>query len=226
MFPLFLKKLLCNLIPVRDVRKRVRKRVVFAHYIKIRTRKCKVGFDSYVGKGLEVANKKTTIGKYCSIARFVCIGTGQHPTDLLSTHPMLYKDMPYGPNLPPECRCKYDDENPPCHIGNDVWIGRGAVIMDGLTVGDGAIVATSAIVTKDVPPYAIVGGVPAKLIRYRFPPDIIEALLELRWWDLPVEKIKDLPFNDVPRCVEELRKIRAAEAAVGTGASDSVSAAK
>ena len=225
MFPLFLKKLLCNLIPVRDVRKRVRKRVVFAHYIKIRTRKCKVGFDSYVGKGLEVANKKTTIGKYCSIARFVCIGTGQHPTDLLSTHPMLYKDMPYGPNLPPECRCKYDDESPPCHIGNDVWIGRGAVIMDGLTVGDGAIVATSAIVTKDVPPYAIVGGVPAKLIRYRFPPDIIEALLELRWWDLPVEKIKDLPFNDVPRCVEELRKIRAAEAAVGTGASDSVSAA-
>lgn len=211
MFPLFLKKLLCNLIPVRDVRKRVRKRVVFAHYIKIRTRKCKVGFDTYVGKGLEVANKKTTIGKYCSIARFVCIGTGQHPTDLLSTHPMLYKDMPYGPNLPPECRCKYDDENPPCHIGNDVWIGRGAVIMDGLTVGDGAIVATSAIVTKDVPPYAIVGGVPAKLIRYRFPPDIIEALLELRWWDLPIEKIKDLPFNDVPRCVEELRKIREAE---------------
>ena len=96
-------------------------------------------------------------------------------------------------------------------------IGINAVIMDGVTVGDGAIVASNSVVTKDVPPYAIVGGVPAKLIRYRFSPEIIEALLELRWWDLPVEKWKNLPFNDVPRCVEELRKIRAAEAASGAG---------
>ena len=102
---------------------------------------------------------------------------------------------------------------PPCHIGNDVWIGRNAVIKDGVTVGDGAIIGTSAVVTKDVPPYAIVVGVPARIIRYRFSPEIIEALLELRWWDLPLEKIQHLPFNDVPRCVEELRKIRAAEAA-------------
>ena len=177
-----------------------------------------------MGKGLEVANKETTIGKYCSIARFVCLGTGQHPTDLLSTHPMLYKDMPYGPNLPPECRAKFDNIKPPCHIGNDVWIGINSVIMDGITIGDGAIVASGSVVTKDVPPYAIVGGVPAKLIRYRFSPEIIAALLELRWWDLPMEKWKALPFDDVPRCVEELRKIRAAEAA--SASSDSASTAK
>ena len=213
MFPLFLKKCLCNLIPVREVRKRVRKRTVYAHYIKIRSRRCIMGFDTYVGHGFEAASKKTTIGKYCSIGRFVCIGTGQHPTDLLSTHTLFYSDMPFGPNLPPECRCKYDGEHPPCHIGNDVWIGRNAVIKDGVTVGDGAIIGTSAVVTKDVPPYAIVVGVPARIIRYRFSPEIIEALLELRWWDLPIEKIQHLPFNDVPRCVEELRKIRAAEAA-------------
>ncbi len=224
MFPLFLKRFLCNFIPDRERRKRVRKRVVFEHNMKTRSRKCKFGLGSYAGKGLEVANKETTIGKYCSIARYVCIGTTQHPTDFLSTHPFLYLEMPYCPNLPPECRCKYDEVKTPCHIGNDVWIGRNVAIKDGVTVGDGAIIAMGAVVTKDVPPYAIVGGVPAKLIRYRFSPEIIEALLELRWWDLPVEKIRNLPFDDVPRCVEELRKIRAAEAA--SGASDFVSAAK
>ena len=224
MLPIGLKRFLCNFIPDHKLRKRVRTRVVFAHYIKIRSRKCKMGYASYAGEGFSVSNKETTVGKYCSIARNVWLGPSQHPIDFLSTHPFLYLDMPYGPNLPPECRCKYDGEKPPCHIGNDVWIGINSVIMDGVTVGDGAIVASGSIVTKDVPPYAIVGGVPAKVIRYRFSPEIIEALLELRWWDLPIEKIKHLPFNDVPHCVEELRKIRAAEAA--SGASDSVLAAK
>jgi len=211
MLPLGLKRFLCNFIPDRKLRRHVRKRLVFAHHMKVRSRKCKIGFNSYVGSGFEASNKETTVGKYCSIARNVWLGPSQHPVDFLSTHPMIYLEMPYGPNLPPECRAKYEEECLPCHIGNDVWIGLNAVIKDGVTVGDGAIVATGAVVTKDVPPYAIVGGVPAKVIRYRFSPEIIQALLELKWWDLPVEKLKGLPFDDVPRCVEELRKIRAAE---------------
>ena len=222
MLPLGLKKFFCSLIPNRKLRRKIRTRIVFEYNQKNLRRRCRIGYYSYLGKKVRIANKETTVGKYCSIARNVWLGPSQHPVDFLSTHPVMYLDMPYGPNLPPECRCKFDGEKPPCHIGNDVWIGINSVIMDGVTVGDGAIVASNSVVTKDVPPYAIVGGVPAKLIRYRFSPEIIEALLELRWWDLPIEKIKHLPFNDVPRCVEDLRKIRAAEAASGASDSSSV----
>ena len=77
----------------------------------------------------------------------------------------------------------------PITIGNDVWIGARAMVMDGVEVGDGAIVAANAVVTKDVPPYAIVGGVPAKVIRYRFAPEKIEALQLLQWWSWPLEEI-------------------------------------
>ena len=76
-------------------------------------------------------------------------------------------------------------------IGNDVWIGYGAVIFAGVTIGDGAIIGTRAVVTKDVPPYTIVGGVPAKPIRKRFSDDDIAALLKMKWWDWPVEQIKE-----------------------------------
>ena len=75
-------------------------------------------------------------------------------------------------------------------VGNDVWIGYEAVILSGVTIGDGAIVAARAVVTKDVPPYAIVGGVPAKIIRPRFPEDVIKRLQSLRWWDWPEEKLQ------------------------------------
>ncbi len=80
-------------------------------------------------------------------------------------------------------------------IGNDVWIGFEAVILAGVKIGDGAIIGTRAVVTKDVPPYSIVGGIPAKIIRKRYSPDIIEQLLSLRWWDWPKDRIKrNLPF--------------------------------
>ena len=75
-------------------------------------------------------------------------------------------------------------------IGNDVWIGYEAVVLAGVTIGDGAVIGARAVVTKDVPPYAVVGGVPARLIRRRFPDDTISALLALKWWDWPADKIK------------------------------------
>ncbi len=91
-------------------------------------------------------------------------------------------------------------------IGNDVWIGYEAIIMAGVTVGDGAIIGTRAVVTKDVPPYTIVGGVPAKVIRKRFSDDVISTLLEAKWWDWPEEKIKKHISDIQSGQVNRLRK--------------------
>ena len=134
------------------------------------------------------------IGNYTVIARNCDIGLGVHPTDRLSCHSIFYKNSPWPDH--PEWVKKIDfEETRITHIGNDVWIGAKATVMDGVTIGDGAIVAACAVVTKDVPPYAIVGGSPAKIIRYRYSNDIITRMLELKWWNMPDDKItivKDL----------------------------------
>lgn len=93
-------------------------------------------------------------------------------------------------------------------IGNDVWIGYEAVILAGVTIGDGAVIGSRAVVTKDVPPYTIVGGVPARTIRRRFDEDIVEELLRLRWWDWPEEVIKENIPAIQSGCVEQLSRIR------------------
>ena len=82
------------------------------------------------------------------------------------------------------------DVTRPTNIGDDVWVGAGSIIMAGVTIGDGAIIAAGSVVTKDVPPYAIVGGVPAKILRYRFDEGVRKALLKLKWWNLPEEVLK------------------------------------
>ncbi|MDB4866139.1 MAG: chloramphenicol acetyltransferase [Cohnella sp.] len=134
-------------------------------------------FDGYGGT--------LKIGKYCSIAAGVSILLGgEHRTDWPTTYPfnvlvkeaMPYHDRPY---------TKGD-----VVIGHDVWIALNALIVSGVTIGNGAVVAAGSVVTKDVPPYAIVGGNPAKLIRYRFDQDTIDKLQKMAWWDWPYEKIK------------------------------------
>ena len=130
--------------------------------------------------------KNTTVGNYCSIANDVMIGLGRHPTFLLSTNSVFYKE-----GITDRFVREIDfKEELRTTIGNDVWIGNGAVVMDGVNIGDGAIVASRAVVTKDVPPYAIVGGVPAKILKYRFEPDIIEALEVSQWWNLSDDEIE------------------------------------
>ena len=135
-----------------------------------------------------VNGDRLVIGKFCSIAcgtRFL-MNSANHALDSLSTYvfPIFYEEWDHGMEV-----TEAWDRRGDIVIGNDVWIGYEAVILSGVTIGDGAIVAARSVVTRDVPPYTIVGGVPARTIRRRFDRETVDALLELRWWDWPPEKL-------------------------------------
>jgi virginiamycin A acetyltransferase len=137
-------------------------------------------FEENVLYHFDFIGDRLVIGRFCSIAaevKFIMNG-GNHPTTWLTTYPLPVFGNGWTLATPPAWPHKGDTT-----IGNDVWIGYGAVIMPGITVGDGAIIATASVVTKDVPPYAIVGGNPATVLRYRFDDTTIARLLALRWWE-------------------------------------------
>jgi len=128
-------------------------------------------------------SETVVIGKFCSIASNVRIfGGGEHNINLISTYPLKKFFQSYGvdPNV---------ISKGPTIIGNDVWIGMNSIILSGVSIGDGAIIGAGSVVTKDVLPYAIVAGNPAKLIRHRFNEKQIEKLLQIQWWNWPLEKI-------------------------------------
>ncbi|WP_428005635.1 CatB-related O-acetyltransferase [Athalassotoga sp.] len=140
----------------------------------------KIGLYSYIGQRTIIQN--ASIGNFCSISWNVTIGPDMHPINYLSTHLMINKfsDEPV-----------FDTQVKRIEIGNDVWMGCNVVVMPGVKIGDGAIIGSSAVVTKDVPPFAIVVGVPAHVIRYRFEEDVIERLLSIKWWEFPEKFIKE-----------------------------------
>lgn len=136
---------------------------------------------SYICRGCELIG--TDIGKFANIAAMVRINPGFHPMDRPSLHHFTYRLSRYG-------LAKEDDEaffgwrqRQRVQIGHDTWIGHGVVIMPGVHIGHGAVVGSNSVVTRDVPPYAIVAGAPAKVIRMRFPKDIADALMATAWWD-------------------------------------------
>ncbi|XHU91666.1 antibiotic acetyltransferase [Lysinibacillus fusiformis] len=140
------------------------------------------------------------IGSYCSINESVRIGEVNHPLSYITTHPILYtpKNDVLGYEGVPGFLSKdsvinvYEIEtNGDIVIQNDVWIGASAIILPNVTIHNGAVIAAGAVVTKDVPPYAIVGGVPAKVIRYRFSEEEITILQEVKWWEWSEEKIEE-----------------------------------
>lgn len=139
----------------------------------------KIGRYSYVGGGSSIVH--CDIGAFCSIAGNSIVGLANHTLNHLSTSP-IFTEKNNGTHYQ---WCNSSSVNPYSHIviGNDVWIGSKVIIMGGVTIGDGAVVGAGSIVTKDVPPYAIVAGVPAKIIRYRFDPSVINKLIELKWWN-------------------------------------------
>lgn len=174
-------------------------------------RECKcyksvVGKYSYVGVNTRLVY--ANVGSFCSIGNDCCIGMGTHTMGNLSTSPIFTaKHNGTGYSW---VDTDTANEHLPVQIGNDVWIGQRAMALGGVKIGNGAVVGAGAVVTKDVPPYAIVGGVPAKIIRYRFSEDVITKLLELKWWDMPEEKLKEhiALFQKENVTMEELERLK------------------
>jgi acetyltransferase-like isoleucine patch superfamily enzyme len=150
--------------------------------------------DVFFGRGTYMLtgtiSPHVVVGRYCSISRNVSLGPSNHVMNELS--------MGWAPR---PARTKKDKPKYTV-IGSDVWIGMNAVILQGKTVGHGAAIGANCVITKDVPPYAVVVGNPGRVVRYRFDEKTIEELLETKWWMLPEEAIGLLPHEDVPRCLE------------------------
>lgn len=147
----------------------------------------KIGKYTYINKYCLI-EKNTVIGRFCSIAYNVKIGLGGHPMDWVSTHPFAY-DKKY--NFVSQNKKFHNEESKKTIIGNDVWVGANAIILAGVEIGDGAIIGANSLVTKDVEPYAIVYGSPAKMSRYRFDTNVIKGLQDIKWWDWEDKKLKE-----------------------------------
>ena len=146
-----------------------------------------LGDYSYLGPGCMVADAQ--IGKFCAIAAQVRIGAPNHPLDRPSQHRFTYCPEYYSADAQRDHTFFRQRRADRVVIGNDVWIGHAVIVMPGVTVGDGAVLAAGAVVTRDVAPYTIVGGVPAKQIRERFSRDIAARLSRIAWWNWPAETI-------------------------------------
>ncbi|MBL7771385.1 MAG: CatB-related O-acetyltransferase [Chitinophagaceae bacterium] len=167
----------------------------------------KLGIYSYISQFSVV--KSVTIGNFSSISWGCSLGPEEHDFNRLTTHSFLISTETF--KLLEEK--VYSPFDKPCTIGNDVWIGCGTTILRGVHIGDGAVVGANSVVTKSVPPFAIVAGSPARIIRFRFPKDIQDALIELAWWHWEEAKFKQaLPlFKEkevTQETIEALKKIK------------------
>jgi phosphonate metabolism protein (transferase hexapeptide repeat family) len=154
---------------------------------RVALRDVKLGDFSYIERHCEAIY--ADIGKFCSIAANVRINALEHPMERLTTHKLSYRPNEYFFFHGVDQAFRAHRQSKRVIIGNDVWIGHGAVIMPGVAIGDGAVIGANAVVTKSVEAYAVHAGVPAKFLKWRFPQDIRERLKALAWWDWPLEKL-------------------------------------
>lgn len=175
---------------------------------------CTVGAFTYFNGDAEIF--QADIGRFCSIAPGVVIGPGEHPLDHLSTHPFAFggggnrfKGVPAYEAIraPGGSSVKHARTV----VGHDVWIGARAFISQGVAIGHGSVIAAGAVVTRDLAPYSIVGGVPARLIRQRFPADLVARLLALGWWDYALDRAITGPidWSDATAALARLEKLAA-----------------
>lgn len=168
---------------------------------------CEIDDYTYTGRNFTAWYSK--IGKFCSMSWNVSIGGANHDYKRMTQHAFLYSPQ-FGmiPNVESK---KYDRFQDTCEIGSDVWIGCNSVICRGVKIGDGTVVGAGAVVTKDVPPYAIVAGVPAKIIKHRCSLELADRLVAAKWWNLPAEIIKqniDVFNSDInENSVSQIEKI-------------------
>ena len=174
----------------------------------------RIGAFTEFGRQIEV--QAAHLGRYCEIGPGSLLGATGHPTTWLSVSAFQYRRTTGGwhPSaddsdvLDPEAGGRQSFRSvagDTASIGNDVWLGANVVVLRGVTIGDGAIVAANAVVTRDVPPYTISGGVPAKVIRPRVPDDLRDELLDLRWWRFCPNQLKGITFDDPAVAAEQLR---------------------
>ena len=159
-----------------------------------------IGSLGYMSYAHSPAHRFST-GAFCSLGANVRMMRANHPYERVSTHPIsygpVYAQMARDLGVKnPKINKHYNGMPAPTRVGHDVWIAADVILAGGLTIGTGAVIGSGAIVTKDVSPYAIVVGVPGKVIKYRFPPDLIQRLLETRWWEYSIDVLADFSFEN------------------------------
>jgi acetyltransferase-like isoleucine patch superfamily enzyme len=184
-----------------------------------RVKNCDLGAFSYINGFNSASLYETRIGRYCSIAEDVIVGPYEHPTDGLTSHSIAYatpNELPRFYHLPEYVRAAPDREAHPSfmdadtrtHVGHDVWLGAGCFVKRGVRIGNGAVVAAHAVVTRDVEPYAIVAGTPAKPLRKRFSDRVIDRMERVAWWQYDLAPFKDtFDWRDAGAALDAIERL-------------------